>query len=422
MRRSSFAWLLFWLVASPLHAADLTMEVDTALSEVPVNLLPLIDDTDFKTRKTSVAFNESGMDLVWNFVSTTGAFTQTPVTPTSGSNYDWGGEDTQDGMYTIEIPASGGGSINNDTPGIGWFTGVADGILPWRGPVVQFSPTNVANSLVNGSAKLDVNAAQFSGSSTAADNAEIVFDTDFANAYNTTADKWNANVTHFGGVAGNFVSGRPDVNDVAGSVTGSVTGSVGSIATGGIGSSSFSPGAIDAAAIATGAIGALELADGAIDVGTLAADAITSAKLAPDVTTELQTGLPPQSYFEALFDGAPTFAAAMDDQGYTGARAGYLDNLNGPLATSSLLVRTTIDTINSQASFTLADGPPDDNALDGAIVIVTDATNSAQKAVGLVYDYAGLTHTVTLVTDPKVFEMAPGDIVDIIASDITVSQ
>lgn len=57
-----------------------------------------------------------------------------------------------------------------------------------------------------------VNATQLSGSSTAADNAEIVFDTDFASNYNTTADKWNVSVTHYGGTAGTFSSGRPEVN------------------------------------------------------------------------------------------------------------------------------------------------------------------------------------------------------------------
>lgn len=106
---------------------DIWMDVDTALSEVPVNIFPLIDDTDFKTRETAVAYNAAGMDLVWNFVTPAGAFTQTAVTPTSGGNYDWTHQG--DGMYTIEIPASGGASINNDTEGFGWFTGVCTGVL-----------------------------------------------------------------------------------------------------------------------------------------------------------------------------------------------------------------------------------------------------------------------------------------------------
>lgn len=127
---------------------DLWMDVDAALAEVPVNVMPLIDDTDFKTRKTAIAFNESGMDLVWNFVTTAGAYTQTAVTPTSGGNYDWAHQG--DGMYSIEIPASGGASINNDTEGYGWFSGVATGVLPWRGPVIGFRASGLNDALIDG--------------------------------------------------------------------------------------------------------------------------------------------------------------------------------------------------------------------------------------------------------------------------------
>src|SRR3970282_592787 len=122
---------------------DLWMDVDTALSEVPVNIMPLLDDTDFKTRETGVTFDQAGMDLVWNFVTTGGAFTRAAVTPTSAGNYDW--TNPGDGMYTIEIPASGGASINNDTKGFGWFTGFATGILPWRGPVIGFRAAALNN-------------------------------------------------------------------------------------------------------------------------------------------------------------------------------------------------------------------------------------------------------------------------------------
>lgn len=141
---------------------DLVMEVDVALGEVPVNILPLTDDTDFKSRKTTVAYNAAGMDLVWNFVTSDGGFTQTAVTPTSGGAYDWAHQG--DGMYTIEIPDSGGASINNTQTGIGWFTGFATGVLPWRGPTIQFSPANVVNALVNGTVPLSVNTTQIEGS------------------------------------------------------------------------------------------------------------------------------------------------------------------------------------------------------------------------------------------------------------------
>lgn len=126
---------------------DLWMDVDTALAEVPVNIMPLIDDTDFKTRKTGLVYNSAGMDLVWNFCTTAGAMSQTAVTPTTAGNYDWA--EQGDGMYSIEITASGGASINNDTEGFGWFTGFITGVLPWRGPVIGFRSVALNNLLID---------------------------------------------------------------------------------------------------------------------------------------------------------------------------------------------------------------------------------------------------------------------------------
>ena len=141
------------------------MDVDVALSEVPVNILALIDDTDFKTREEAVVYNQAGMDLVWNFVTTAGAYTQTAVTPTTGGNYDWANKGN--GMYSIEIPASGGASINNDTEGHGWFTGFATGILPWRSPIIGFRAASLNNSLIDGGDVLDTNTTQWNGTNVA---------------------------------------------------------------------------------------------------------------------------------------------------------------------------------------------------------------------------------------------------------------
>src|SRR3990172_9243186 len=58
-------------------------------ARLPVNIMPLLDDTDFKTREIAIVYNAAGMDLVWNFVTTAGAFVQTAVTPTTAGNYDW---------------------------------------------------------------------------------------------------------------------------------------------------------------------------------------------------------------------------------------------------------------------------------------------------------------------------------------------
>ena len=153
--------------------ADIMMVVDTAVI-TPVNRLPLIDDTDFKTIEAAVAYNAAGMDLRWNFVTSAGVQTSTAVTPTTSGSYDW--THLGDGIYSMEIPASGGASANNDTEGFGWWSGVCTGVLPWAGPIIQFSPANIVNSMVTGSDLLDVNVAQISEDATAANNAESFFD------------------------------------------------------------------------------------------------------------------------------------------------------------------------------------------------------------------------------------------------------
>ena len=125
------------------------MDVDVNLAEVPVNLLPLIDDTDFKAIEAAIAYNAAGMALYWHFVTPAGVYTVTAVTPTTGGNYDWTDQGDA-GIYTIEIPASGGASINNDTEGFGWFTGKATGVLPWRGPVIGFRRAALNDLMIEG--------------------------------------------------------------------------------------------------------------------------------------------------------------------------------------------------------------------------------------------------------------------------------
>ena len=53
---------------------DIWVDVDTAVI-LPVNVLPLLDDTDFKTIETAVVYNAAGMALTWNFVTTAGVVT-----------------------------------------------------------------------------------------------------------------------------------------------------------------------------------------------------------------------------------------------------------------------------------------------------------------------------------------------------------
>lgn len=111
------------------------------------------------------------------------------------------------------------------------------------------------------------------------------------------AGKPKVDVDGFGGSAGTFASGRPEVNTThaAGTAWGSGAITAASIAAdaitaakiadGAIDAATFATGAIDAAAIATGAIDADAIADNAIDAGAIASDAITAAKIATGAIT-----------------------------------------------------------------------------------------------------------------------------------------
>ena len=127
--------------------SDIWMDVDAAVT-VPVNILPLIAVADFKAVLASETYNEAGLELIWNFVTTAGVQTHVAVTPTDTAGvYDW--VNVGHGMYNIEIPASGGASANNDTEGFGWFTGVATDALPWRGPIIGFRAAGLNNLLID---------------------------------------------------------------------------------------------------------------------------------------------------------------------------------------------------------------------------------------------------------------------------------
>ena len=82
---------------------------------------------------------------------------------------------------------------------------------------------------------------------------------------------------------------------------------------------------------------------------------------------------------------------------------------------SILLVNTTIDTLASQVSFTLAAGSDQNDVYNNRLIIVTDAADATLKAIGRISDYVGDTKTVTLSADPGIFDMEATDTVDILA-------
>lgn len=111
-------------------------------------------------------------------------------------------------------------------------------------------------------------------------------------------------VRQFGGTAGTFAAGRPEVNTThaAGTAWGS----------GAITAAVIANGAIDAATFAAGAIDASAIADGAIDAATFAADAITAAKIASDVGDEFAAAF--WNVADAEEAAVPAASAAFRDK------------------------------------------------------------------------------------------------------------
>ena len=88
---------------------------------------------------------------------------------------------------------------------------------------------------------------------------------------------------------------------------------------------------------------------------------------------------------------------------------GNLVIYSGFVAGSGAIQSGTIASLTSQTQWTLSAGSPDADAYNGCIVVVTNASDSTKKCVGVVLDYAVTTKKVTLLNDPAVFTMAVGD-------------
>lgn len=130
-----------------------------------------------------------------------------------------------------------------------------------------------------------------------------------------------------------------------------------------------------------------------------------------DTGTTLETHL--TDIKGATFSGATDSLEAIRDRG----DAAWTTGAGG--TPPQLLQNTTIATLSTQTSFTLTAGSADNDAYNGAVVVVTDQSTSTQKAVGSVSDYVGSTKTITLSADPGIFTMAVGDTIDIIANAST---
>jgi hypothetical protein len=360
---------------------QICMDVDTALAEVPVNILPLIDDTDFKTIEDAVVFNQAGLALFWNFVTTAGVQTCTAVTPTSAGDYDWTDQGAS-GMYAIEIPASGGASINNDTEGFGWFTGVATGILPWRGPVICFRAAALNNSLVDAGTTglLAPTVAARTLDVTATGAAGI----DWANVENptTAVDLSGTNI---------------DVDQVVASVSGavgSVTGAVGSV-TGAVGSVTGNVGGNVVGDVQGNVDGSVASVSG--NIGGLAAGAITDVENAvwdATLASHVAAGSTGEALSNASSAGDP-WATALPGA-YGAGTAGFILGTNLDALVSSRLAPTvaarTLDVSvagNAGIDWANVENPTTALNLSGTNIDVDQVVASVSGAVGSVTGAVG---------------------------------
>ena len=161
---------------------DIWMDVDIAI-QVPVSAMPLIDPSDFKTIEDGIQYDEAGMAVAWNFVTTSGFMTTTAVVPTTSGLHDWFEEGANNGMYSLVIPATGG-TVNNDTEGVGWITGETTNCLPFRGPTIGFRAAALNDTFIDDASAIltaaDVGLLYESVITTSTSETELIMATAFA--------------------------------------------------------------------------------------------------------------------------------------------------------------------------------------------------------------------------------------------------
>jgi hypothetical protein len=151
---------------------------------------------------------------------------------------------------------------------------------------------------------------------------------------------------------------------------------------------------------------------GAIKGADVAAILVDTILIVAD-TNELQTDDIPARFTAiegATFSGATDSLEAIRNRG----DAAWTTGAGG--TPPHLLQSTTIATLATQVSFTLTAGSADNDAYNGSIAVITDASTAVQKAVATVSDYVGSTKTITLAADPAIFTMATGDTIEIMSA------
>lgn len=159
--------------------------------------------------------------------------------------------------------------------------------------------------------KVDANATHISGSAVAADNAEIVYATDFAANYDGVQTRWIVEIGAGGISASSFGAGAIDAAAIA---AGAITAT--SIAAGAFSSAKFGTAFITSSSFASSAISNTVIATGALTSAKFGADAITASVLAADAATEIGAAC-------VVAMGTGTFLSAIPDLLLDEPRSGH---------------------------------------------------------------------------------------------------
>lgn len=252
-----------------------------------------------------------------------------------------------------------------------------------------------------------------------ADTVAVIVKTATAGAKTTTLVMYpvetgdiDVDVTAFGGTAGIFASGRPEVNTThvggtsqtagdiparlpAALVSGRMDSSVGAMAANVLTATAINADAITAAKIADGAIDAATFAAGAINAAAIATDAITSAKiaadaigaseLAADAVTEIQSGLATASALSTVQADTDDIQARLPNALVGGAIVALVSGMAPDSVTASALAADAVTEIQSAI---LSDATPFPGArIDAAITTrATPAQVKTQVVDGLATD------------------------------------
>ncbi len=154
------------------------MQFLKANTAVDVLIGPFVDEDDGKTAETALTLSQADIKL-----SKTG---QTPAQ----KNDTTAAAHTSDGYYNCELDAT-----DTNTEGTLVLIVHETGALPVRHEYMVLAEAAYDSLFVaKDTGFMDINLKAVSDSTTAADNQEVVFDTDFGTNYSTTDDNWVVNL------------------------------------------------------------------------------------------------------------------------------------------------------------------------------------------------------------------------------------